>query len=539
PYFNGKSQSISKEIDEFTKDYKKDLNERKINLDDLYIKFIRFAEWKINKAGFGVVGIITNNSFLDGVTHRQMRKHLMGTFDEIYILNLHGNTRKGETDKNIFDIMVGVSINIFVKYQTPLKDKKVYYYSTLDNGLVGRAEKLDMLATKSLSSVKWQQLNPAETDNCFFVKKDLSKTAVYENFYKITDIFDNYNSGIQSKNDVLTIQYRKKNIENIINDFKTLPIEHIKNKYLIEAGVWTAEKALKSLTYEKFDISKINKIGYRPFDIRYTFLNTKSSGFLARPRYETMKHFIKTENIGLCFTRSFNDSTFNRVFISKDIVDLHIHSDQSYIAPLYLYQNDFGLETKTPNFTAKFQKEYLSTLPFKPTPEDILNYIYAVLHCPLYRETYLEFLKTDFPAVPMTKDEAVFKKYAALGKQLVALHTMQDIPKDKEIREEFDGEISNFVISKIEPPTKAQHKLTLTATDGKKVIFNGITPDIYSFKIGSYSPIEKWLKYRKADAVILGIEDLAHIKSMIIVLKHTMEIMEQIKALNADYLKEI
>ena len=120
PYFNGKSQALSPIIDNLiAQTYKKGLNEKKINLDDLYIKFIKSAEYKIsevNKGSGGVVGIITNNSFLDGITHRKMRESLYNSFDEIYILNLHGNARKGEADKNIFDIMVGVSICFLVKY---------------------------------------------------------------------------------------------------------------------------------------------------------------------------------------------------------------------------------------------------------------------------------------------------------------------------------------------------------------------------------------------------------------------------------------
>jgi predicted helicase len=214
----------------------------------------------------------------------------------------------------------------------------------------------------------------------------------------------------------------------------------------------------------------------------------------------------------------------------------------SYCAPLYLYNPNIekrGTETKTPNFTEKLYKEYLNVLSFKPTTEDILNYIYSVLHSPIYRQKYIEFLKTDFPAVPMTKDKDTFYSYAKLGKQLIALHTMADIPKDKEIREEYEGEIANFVIAKITVPTKAAPKLTIKTTDNKEIIFNGVTPEIYAFQIGSYNPIDKWLKYRIKDKVILGIDDLAHIKNMIIVIKHTMLIMEQIKELKESYLKDI
>jgi predicted helicase len=175
PYFNGKSQSISPIIDGLLDDYKKGLNEKKINLNDLYIKFIKFAQHKIdhfNKDKLGVVGIITNNSFLDGITHRKMRQSLLESFDEIYVLNLHGNARKGESDKNIFDIMVGVSICFFVKLAKPQKTKEVFYFSSLENGLISRAQKLEFLANKTLSEISWTKLQPQKSKNFWFIKKE-------------------------------------------------------------------------------------------------------------------------------------------------------------------------------------------------------------------------------------------------------------------------------------------------------------------------------------------------------------------------------
>ena len=162
PYFIGKSQTKKGFIDDELKEYKKDLNEKKINLDDSYIKFIRFAEWKIKKQEQGIIGIITNNSYIDGITFRQMRKHLYETFDEIYILNLHGNARKKETDKNIFDIMQGVAIALFVKLPTKITKKTVKYFSTLENELITRPQKLDFLENTKFKNVKWKTIKPVE-----------------------------------------------------------------------------------------------------------------------------------------------------------------------------------------------------------------------------------------------------------------------------------------------------------------------------------------------------------------------------------------
>jgi predicted helicase len=559
PYFGGKSRAEKSKIDTLLNDYKKGLHEKRISLSDLYIKFIRFAQWKIEKSGYGVVGIITNNSWLNGITHRQMRKSLMETFDDIYILNLHGNTRKGETDKNIFDIMIGISINIFVKYQKlscqPASlfskcnipkhysresyAKRVFYYSVLVDNIVTKNEKLNLLETKTLSSIKWEKLNPQETENYFFVPQDLKKENTYKKFLKITNVFYNYNTGILTNNDRIAIHYHEKDLLDLKKDFSILNDEDLREKYKITSkGSWKLKEAREDLI-ENYNQ---NIIQYRVFDFRFSSLSKKSTAFIGRPRYRTMRHFDGRNNIGLCFTRVFNTNTniYNRVFISRNIIDCHLHSDAVYIAPLFLYNYDMGqgTETPTPNFTKKFYKEYLDKLSFKPTPEDILNYIYAVLHCPQYRETYIEFLRTDFPSVPMAKNKRIFYNYAVIGRRLAELHTMQNVPKDEEIMEEFKFKeaIENFVILKITPPTETEHKLSIISTENREIIFNGVTIEIYNFEIGYCKPLDKWLRYRKNDSVILNTEDLCHIKQMIIVIKQTILIMEQINTLNMQYL---
>ena len=143
-YSSGEKKEGHKWIKNLLNDYKKGLNEKKINLDDDYIKFIRYAQWKIEEHGHGIIGIITNNSYLDGITHRIMRKSIVDTFDEIYILNLHGNKGRGEPDENVFDVMAGVSIVLFIKLPKT-KKKEIYYYSTLENNLNDREIKYGVL----------------------------------------------------------------------------------------------------------------------------------------------------------------------------------------------------------------------------------------------------------------------------------------------------------------------------------------------------------------------------------------------------------
>ena len=582
PYFNGKSQSISGVIEDELVKYKEGLNERKINLNDMYVKFIRFAEWKMEQAGQGIVGIVTNNGFLDGLTFRQMRKHLCETFDEIYIVNLHGNSRKGEKDKNIFDIMVGVCICIFVKHKnsansatvgagsacpetvethnyaslqkgeqtSPLQKNKtvVKYFSTVDNGILSRKDKLEFLQNAKFRKIKWKILKTTKTENYWFVPKDFSLQKQYKKFWKITDIFEKYNSGIQTKNDSFTIQYSQKTLERLQKNILKLNEKEISEKYNIKGSRdWTVEKAKEDL------INNYNpqKISFRPLDIRWTSLSTVSKGFLGYPRYEIMKHFENYKNFGLCFTRTVPSASYDNVFITNKIIDIHYCSDQVYIAPLYLYNGngngngDYkyellaeGIKRRT-NFTKQFNEKYLDKLNFKkpPTPERILAYIYAVMHSPIYREKYIEFLKTDFPAVPMTSNETVFEKFAKLGQQLIDFHLLEKIPKDYDIT--FNGDISkSVIIGKIIPPTVSDNVLKLLTVDNQKITFVNVSPEIYNFEIGSYKPLEKWLKYRIKDKIELTVEDFTHIKNMLIALKNTIRIMGEIEALGEVYLEE-
>jgi len=438
-------------------------------------------------------------------------------------VNLHGNARKGEADKNIFDIMVGVSIVFFVKLKKPAK-KCVRYFSTLDNDMISRQEKLSFLENAKFEKIKWKKLNPVKP-YYWFVDKDLSLQNEYRKFWKITDIFEHCNSGMQTKNDKFILHYSKNDLKNVVKNLISLSNDEVSKKYNVsDSRDWTIEKA-------RDDVKKnfnLQSVSYRPFDNRYTSLSKTSKSFIAYPRYETAKHFEK-QNIGLCFTRQLLGDNWKHIFITENMIDgctVSLKSREwSYIAPLYLYEKRQGIEglgggERFPNFTDKF-KSFLKTLDFKPSPEKILAYIYAVLHSPDYRKKYIEFLKTDFPAVPFVKDKATFEKYAKLGQKLIDLHLLKNLPNDKEIKASNIPQ-TNFTIESIH---HNNDELFLHTTQKQNISFSGVTSQIYDFEIGSYKPIEKWLKYRIKDEVSLCAEDLKHLKEMIIAVKGTLEVM--------------
>ncbi|EJC8350171.1 N-6 DNA methylase, partial [Campylobacter coli] len=296
PPYNAKSKNKGEDILELLQAYKQGLNETKINLDDDYIKFMRFAQWKLleqNKKDLfeekkGLLGFITNNSFINGKTHRKMRESLYKSFDEIYILNLHGSDKDAKNDENVFDIKVGVCISLFVKYKDePSNGAKVFYYSTGDNNIFSRKEKfalLDDLRQKGLNAIKWEELSLDEP-YFWFIKKEFENEE-YEIFWALASdkalgdkksIFLNYNSGIETQKDNIAIQLMKNKMEETLKDFSNLNSVDLVKKYdLKDSRDWKISNSVNAI---KNNLGKIERIAYRPFDLRWTFYTNKSKSF--------------------------------------------------------------------------------------------------------------------------------------------------------------------------------------------------------------------------------------------------------------------
>ncbi|ECZ3095896.1 N-6 DNA methylase, partial [Campylobacter coli] len=371
PPYNAKSKNKGEDILELLQAYKQGLNETKINLDDDYIKFMRFAQWKLleqNKKDLfeekkGLLGFITNNSFISGKTHRKMRESLYKSFDEIYILNLHGSDKDAKNDENVFDIKVGVCISLFVKYKDePSNGAKVFYYSTGDNNIFSRKEKfalLDDLRQKGLNAIKWEELSLDEP-YFWFIKKEFENEE-YEIFWALASdkalgdkksIFLNYNSGIETQKDNIAIQLMKNKMEETLKDFSNLNSVDLVKKYdLKDSRDWKISNSVNAI---KNNLGKIERIAYRPFDLRWTFYTNKSKSFIAYPRYEVMQHFLDKENLGLCFPKICLNSIFDYSMVINTIADRALGGcktgSETCIAPLYLYVNN----EKIPNFTSEF-----------------------------------------------------------------------------------------------------------------------------------------------------------------------------------------
>ena len=441
PPYSVSSSNKSEWIQNLIADYKKDLNERKINLDDDYIKFTRFGQHFIDKNGSGILAYISNNSFIDGITHRQMRKHLLESFDKIYILDLHGNAKKkevcpdGSPDQNVFDIMQGVSINIFIKTGSKKKNElgEIFHYD-----LYGKRDYKYNKLEDNLSKIDWKKLNFDEP-YYFFVPKDFGEQVEYEKGFKVDKLFKENVAGIETIRDAITIHFNENSLKDVINDFLTLEESEIAKKYsTTDARDWKIGRAKDDVKNNINNPKVWQNVSYRPFDIRKTFYSGKQNGFVCNGRYNVMKHLLN-KNLGLIVPRQTTQD-WRHIFVTNLIFEGNITASAKLFGtgnafPLYLYpetntqQNLLETPERTPNLNPEIIKEIEKSLgltfvaeketegnvcfansdevrpEFRLTfaPIDVLDYIYAVLHLPSYREKYKEFLKIDFPRVPYPK----------------------------------------------------------------------------------------------------------------------------------------
>ncbi|ENP7015984.1 TPA: N-6 DNA methylase [Campylobacter coli] len=542
PPYNAKSKNKGEDILELLQAYKQGLNETKINLDDDYIKFMRFAQWKLleqNKKDLfeekkGLLGFITNNSFINGKTHRKMRESLYKSFDEIYILNLHGSDKDAKNDENVFDIKVGVCISLFVKYKDePSNGAKVFYYSTGDNNIFSRKEKfalLDDVRQKGLNAIKWEELSLDEP-YFWFIKKEFENEE-YEIFWALASdkalgdkksIFLNYNSGIETQKDNIAIQLMKNKMEETLKDFSNLNSVDLVKKYdLKDSRDWKISNSVNAI---KNNLGKIERIAYRPFDLRWTFYTNKSKSFIAYPRYEVMQHFLDKENLGLCFPKICLNSIFDYSMVINTIADRALGGcktgSETCIAPLYLYVNN----EKIPNFTSEFlaHKENHKILKDK-SPEEILYFIYANLYNPRYREKYLEYLKTGFARINFEVEQKTFDDFATLGKKLVELHLFK-----RDLKDEIDfiflkeDKKANFKIEKYQEKDRfIDNKIILN----EDLAISPISAEIWQFTIGGYQVIKQWLKYR--NDYKCSKEELEHLLKMCKVIKETINLQKEL-----------
>lgn len=500
------------------------LQERKHWLNDDYVKFIAFAEDMINKNDSGVVAMITNNGYLDNPTFRGMRWHLAKTFDSIYVLDLHGNAKKKETapdgskDENVFNIMQGVGIIMAVKSGTKTTDLASIYHAELYGK---RSEKFKMLA----GDIEFKKITP-DAKYVHFIPRDTKGQEEYDRFIDINELFKKSSSGILTARDRIVLDFDKEGLEKRMLKFSDLSVNDDNTrswmfpgkkdgKYLAgDSRGWQLSDARKAVASQ--DISEnIKKIKYRPFDERYLYYVPEMVDW---GRFDVMQNYVLGKNVGLLYSRMTKGKDFAHIQVTdkpSEVIYLSpLTGTNAFNAPLYIYHED---GTRDHNFKASALKALTTHLTDSFEPIDILDYIYAVLHSPVYRKTYKEFLKVDFPKVPPPKNDFQFRKFVKLGHRLRLLHLFE--------ASDIDGYETTFLemgSDEVEDPHYKEGRVYINQSQ-----YFGNVPDLaWNFYIGGYQPAQKWLKVRKGRK--LSDDDIIHYQRIIRVILETSKVMQEI-----------
>ena len=553
PPYSGASQNKSAWIMSLMESYKKEpggklpLNERNPKwLNDDYVKFIRLAQNYIERNGEGIIAFINPHGYLDNPTFRGMRWNLLKTFDKIYTIDLHGNSKKkeicpdGSKDENVFDIMQGVSINLFVKTGKKVKGElgKVYHRDLY--GL--RQEKYDFLNNATIESVGYQELQP-KAPMYFFVPKDFGLQEDYDKGFAINELFVENSVGIVTTKDTFLICDTKEEVVQKISDLIHLSEHELREKYgLTDTRDWTIARA-KADVGNELDLSKIRPINYRPFDTKFLYYTGVTNGIVARPRFHSSRFLHIPSNLALLVCRQLAGKDWHHVGLTQSldafpeqqcgyVDDCRVSNktkERGYFFPLYVNvgEADSIFENNTeivPNLNKGIVKQIENGLGEPIAPEELFDYIYAVLHSPSYRERYKEFLKIDFPRIPFPTDATQYHRLAEKGTALRQLHLMEGLPPTTGVSFPIDGS------AQVDCYRWQDDRVYIN----DEQYFDHVPASAWQFYIGGYQPAQKWLKDRKGRT--LTFDDLKHYQRIIYVLQQTERVMKEIDEI---YGKEI
>ncbi|GAA9892260.1 DNA methyltransferase [Helicobacter pylori] len=515
-------------------------------LDD-YVKFMRFAQNKIESLGHGLFGFISNNAFLDNPTFRGLRRSLLECYDELYILNLHGNARKkektpqGAKDENVFNIKQGVSINLFVKKVQTTK-QKIHYYDVYGE----RAEKYAFLAQNDLNSIEWLELTPRKP---FYLLLPLETPLLdeYEQGFSVKEMFQISSVGIVTGKDHVVFHKTKESLLELLKDFSTLEPSELRRKYNIsdDSRDWRLEYAIRDVRANADNLEKyIVLCQYRPFDYRWTYYTGKSKSFIAYPRGDVFKHMLppptnpKTpnqtrKNIALNTPRQLknNDKSWTQCFMSSCINDQGLSSGGNGAGvnyPLYQFRDPNYTENFTPEFRGFIDKHYNHSFE----PLEILGYIYALLYSPNYRKHYEGFLKNDYPKILFTENKDLFRALSLLGIELIGLHVLNQESLNYSFEKLKDATIGESCYIKahernsiIKKPSHNEQRLYINHS----AYFSGVSQEIYDYRIGGYCVLDKYLKSHKNESCKFD-----YVTCIIKIIARTIEIQKTLGFLTSD-----
>ena len=522
-------------------EYKRGLDEKKLNLDDDFIKFIRFSQFLLDSAPVSVLALISNNTYLDGITHRRMRQSLAEAFTKIILLDLHGSSVKGESgpdkgaEENVFEIQQGVAIGLFAR----LPGARVQSVHHAD--LWGTREtKYRLLGTQSSRSISHAQLE-CRAPGFFFVPKNFEGETEYQEFVGLHDLMPCGTSAVQTKRDALFVDIDRDALGARMGEIlKNGPIARLRDRYPLEESPGWSPECFRGVA---FDARKIRPYLYRPFDFRFIYYD---NSLLGRSRFAVF-HNLLHPNLALATLRQTVDDSFRHVLATRGLCDINLtigHHVSDQVFPLYVYPDppgDLLGSRRTANISPSFVRRLASVLNLvwlgdgngdlrrNVGPEDVFHYVYGILHSPTYRSRYSSFLRIAFPRIPLPKDGDTFRGIAGIGRELVALHVMESSRLDRtDVGPTFEGP-KNAEVGRVGWSTDTVW--LDAAKDGRpagsgSAGFRGVPEAVWNFQIGGYQVCEKWLKDRKGRT--LSKHDIAHYRKVVTALSETIRLMKEI-----------
>jgi predicted helicase len=515
------------------------LGERNLKwLRDDYVKFLRFAQSKIEQNGEGIVGFVTNHGWLDGTTFRGMRRSLLQTFDEVWVLDLHGNRRRREErpngagpDANVFGIEQGVAIVLLVKRATIQENtlaRRVFRADLYGN----RAYKLRWLSREDVASTSWTEVEP-QGPAWFFVRGDAGIEAEYRRGLPLPQIFEVFSAGLITGRDALVTDVDRERLRRRVNDLRralTLREADPGEDRTGAVAAWRLpDDRLRRAREDTVWEERLTTFLFRPFDVRHLFA---AEWALERPREAVLRHLRPGNNLALIVPRQHKEEAgalvTNRLAGHK-AVSAH---DINYVFPLWREPAGALAGDRTPNLTPQVRSLLGDLYSEMPAPEEVLAYIYAVLWAPSYRERYAELLRRDFPRIPFPPEREAFARLAALGAELIELHLLRD-PRLADAQVHFlgDGErpLATGRRARVYRPEEKRVLL-----DGDNLCFDGIETQIWHFRIGGYQVLDRWLAARAGRR--LGMEEIEHFRKTVTALQRTREVEKRIEGAIPDVL---
>ncbi|HEX2865184.1 MAG TPA: type ISP restriction/modification enzyme, partial [Deinococcales bacterium] len=512
-------------------------------LNDDYVKFIRFAQRQVARAGTGVLGFITNHGYLDNPTFRGMRQSLTQTFKTLRFVDLHGNLRRraldtgGQADENVFDIQQGVAVALLAR--TPQPEPAV---NVVLAHLAGpREPKYTRLSGATMAGMRGASISLARPFYSF-AKQDGLMRAEYLPGWSLTRVFPVNVLGFQTHRDDFAVAFDRSTIGARVKDLldARLPTTTLRDKYdLNDNRDWNLSEARKVIQRAADPNAWIIECGYRPFDTRWCLFSNVAMDY---PRRELLDNVAKKRNLCLLSSRQQGTEGYKHSWVTRapanDCMVSTASREANQVFPLFLYGSSlFGgsdANEPSPNLNNEFLAGLARALgvavgqPGFPDPETIVAYCYALLNAPSYRARYAEFLKEDFPRIPLTTDRGLFDALCHLGGRLVGLHLLEVTPEPLPGLA-FSG--SDRFLAKVGERGRAladvvngAGRVSVNGTSG----FASVPEDAWAFEVGGFQVLHKWLDDRRKAGRSLSDEDVEHYRKMVAAIAETIRIMGEI-----------